>query len=41
MSKNKYEWGEESELDKLRTEVNLSKVIKNQDKKFRKKVRKI
>jgi len=25
---NKYEWGEDLELDKLRTEVNFRKVIK-------------
>ena len=41
MSENKYEFGEDTELDKLRTEVNLSKVIRNQNKKFRKRVRKI
>lgn len=32
MSENKFEFGEELELDKIRTEVNLKKVITGLDK---------
>jgi hypothetical protein len=28
MSENSYEWGEDEELDKIRTETNFRKVIK-------------
>jgi len=38
MSEDKFEFGEEFELDKLRTEINMKKVIEGMNKNFKKAV---